>query len=134
MNAPAPVFGSTSETEKMNELGDEYYYGRNGKRQDYAEAVRWYRKAAELGCGYGQCNMGICCEWGNGVKEDCAEAARWYRKGAEQDLPVAQYFLANLYRDGKGVPYDVEEAIRWYRKAAALGDEDAAKELDRLIG
>ena len=34
---------------EWNELGDDYYLGRNGKSKDYTEAVKWYRKAAEQG-------------------------------------------------------------------------------------
>lgn len=33
----------------MVKLGDDYYYGENGKQKDYTEAVKWYRKAAEQG-------------------------------------------------------------------------------------
>ena len=35
--------------QQMYDLGNDYYNGRNGKARDYAEAVKWYRKAAEQG-------------------------------------------------------------------------------------
>ena len=31
----------------MVKLGDDYYYGENGKQKDYTEAVKWYRKAVK---------------------------------------------------------------------------------------
>lgn len=47
----------TKEAEQLSiaaliELGNDYYLGRKGKPKDYAEAVRWYRKAAEQGNEY----------------------------------------------------------------------------------
>ena len=39
----------TMTADEMNDLGDNYYYGNNGKSQDYVEAAKWYRKAAEQG-------------------------------------------------------------------------------------
>ena len=51
---------------------------------DYAEAVKWYRTAAEQGLGEAQYNLGNRYRNGEGVTQDYAEAANWYRKAAEQ--------------------------------------------------
>ena len=40
------------------ELGDDYYYGRKGKPQDYQAAVSWYRKAAAQGHAGAQASLG----------------------------------------------------------------------------
>lgn len=40
---------SADEAKTLNDLGEDYYYGQNGKEQDYVEAVRYYQKAAKLG-------------------------------------------------------------------------------------
>ena len=61
-----------------------YYYG-YGVKQDYAEAVKWYRKAAEQGNAYAQFNLGNAYYNGNGVEQDYAEAVKWYQKAAEQE-------------------------------------------------
>ena len=55
-----------------------------GVKQDYAEAVRWYRKAADQGDADAQFCLGVMYYNGNGVKQDYAEAVRWYFKAAEQ--------------------------------------------------
>ena len=64
-------------------------------KQDYREAVRWYRKVADQGHASAQCNLGNMHFEGRGVEQVCTEAARWYRKaadqgnaGAKQDLGV----------------------------------------------
>jgi uncharacterized protein len=55
-----------------------------GVAQNYAEAVRWYRAAAEQGLGQAQVNLGVMYRQGLGVAQDNAEALRWYRAAAEQ--------------------------------------------------
>jgi TPR repeat protein len=55
-----------------------------GFPRDYAEDVKWYRKAAEQGHGKGQFNLGLCYGKGEGVPKDLSEAVTWYRMAAEQ--------------------------------------------------
>ena len=107
--------------------GEKYYNGWDVP-QDYAEAVKWYRKAAEKNHAAAQQKLGICYLRGDGVKEDCAEAEKWYRKAAEQGHAVAQISLGNCLVYGDHLDYpamnpDVAEALlceaaKWYRKAA----------------
>jgi TPR repeat protein len=49
-----------------------------GVPQDYAEAVRWYRKAADQGYAKAQYNLGNMYWYGRGVPQDSAQAERWY--------------------------------------------------------
>ena len=90
-------------------------------RQEYAEAVSWYRKAAERGYALAQCYLGYCFANEKGVIKDETEAASWYRKAAEQGQAAAQFNLANCYLFGRGVARDEAEAVKWYRKAAEQG-------------
>ena len=69
-------------------LGVMYEQGK-GIRQDYTEAVRWYRKAAEQGYAEAQYNLGVMYAEGQGVRQDEAEAVKWYRKAAELGLAAA---------------------------------------------
>ena len=100
-----------------------YWYETSEK--DMASAVYWYRKSAELGNMYAQCNLGICYEFSKGVSKDINEAVKWYRKSAEQGYVTAQYNLGNCYSNGWGVGKDINEAVKWYRKAAEQGCADA---------
>jgi hypothetical protein len=70
-------------------LGVSYANGR-GVPQDDAEAVRWYRLAAD------QAELG---------------------SGVQSGTPAAQHALAVMHRDGRGVPQDDVEAIRWLELA-----------------
>lgn len=40
--------GSGGDAERFLETGEKYYFG-DGAEQDYAEAVKWFLKAAEFG-------------------------------------------------------------------------------------
>ena len=55
-----------------------------GVSQDYAEAVKWYRKSAEQGYASGQSNLGHMYENGLGVTKNLTEARKWYEKAAAQ--------------------------------------------------
>jgi len=121
-NAAAPVSAPGMSAEEMNRLGDDYYYGRNGKSQSYIEAVKWFRKAAEQGYAEAQNNLGYCYEYGQGVEKNLAEAVSWYRKAAEQGHAAAQTNLGGCYKQGYGVEQNFTEAVSWYRKAAEQGN------------
>jgi TPR repeat protein len=85
-----------------------YAFGR-GVPQDDAEAVSWYRKAAELGNASAQFNLGVMYHFGQGVPQDGAEAVSWYRKAAEQGHAGAANNLAVCYEKGLG-PQDHAQA------------------------
>jgi TPR repeat protein len=57
-----------------------YEFGQ-GVSQDYAEAVKWYRLAAEQGIAFAQYNLGGMYRKGRGVPQDNAEAVKWWRLG-----------------------------------------------------
>ena len=64
----------------------------HGVALDYKEAVKWYRKAADQGNAYGQCQLGHCYRDGEGVAQDYKEAVKWYRWAAEQGNDDASNF------------------------------------------
>jgi TPR repeat protein len=65
-------------------------------RKEYAEAMRWFRKAADQGDAYAQANIGLLYENGLSVAQDYAEAMRWYRKAADQGNAYAQNYIRML--------------------------------------
>lgn len=97
--------------------------------QDDAQAVAWYRKAAEQGYARAQNSLGLMYANGRGVEQDDTQAVAWYRKAAEQGDAVAQLNLGLMYADGRGVEQDDNQALVWYRKAAEQGDADAWRDL-----
>ena len=97
INAPERIKMVTMETKAVgqNQLGLMYGNGL-GVPQDYAEAVNWYRKAAEQGYAQGQFNLGLMYRNGLEVSKDIDEAIKWYRKAAAQGNSDAQEALAQL--------------------------------------
>ena len=61
-----------------------------------AEAVKWFRKAADQGVELAQFKLGLCYASGNGVPENKAEAAKWIRKAAAQGNEDAKKLLKTL--------------------------------------
>src|ERR1700677_614732 len=59
-------------------LGDAFYFNALGVAQDYVEAVKWYRKAAEQNDARVQFNLGICYDKGQGVAQDSVETVKWW--------------------------------------------------------
>src|SRR5438552_4144169 len=93
-------------------LGMKYYYG-EGAPQDYAEAMKWYRKAADQGEVRSQYNVGLMNEIGQSVPQDYAEAMKWFRKAADQGDVNGQVGVGAMYFEGQGVPQDYAEAKKW---------------------
>src|SRR6266550_375929 len=107
------------------ELGRAFFSGTLGVAKDEAEAVKWFRKAAEQNVADAQFSLGVCYANGRGVTKDDAEAVKWFRKAAEQNLADAQYNLGVCYDSGEGVAKDEVEAYKWWLLAAGQGNDDA---------
>ena len=56
------------------------YDNGQGVRQDYAQAVQWYLKAAEQGYADAQYNLGLMYEKGQGVRQSKIVAKEWFKK------------------------------------------------------
>ena len=50
----------------------------HGVAQDYAEAVNWYRKAADHGYPVAQLNLGLMYATGKGVQRNYVESYKWF--------------------------------------------------------
>ncbi len=130
-NATIPQeVGPTDPQEQFN-LALRYNNGQ-GVKQDYKEAVKWYRKAAEQGHAEAQYKLGFMYENGRGVVQSDKDAAIWYRKAADQGDVYAQLNLAQMYEYGQGVQKNKKEAVKLYRLSAAQGVVDAITAINRL--
>jgi len=56
-----------------------------GVRQDYAEALKWYKKSAEKGCMLADISIGQMYLDGRGVRQDLKEAGKWIEKASGKD-------------------------------------------------
>lgn len=109
-------------------MGSIYEHG-NGVPRDYTEALKWYRKAADLNFPLGLYSVGNMYFYGLGVPPDAREAMRWYRRAADLGFADAQNNLGVLYLDGRGVAKDYREALKWLRKAAEQDNALAQRNL-----
>src|SRR6266566_201413 len=104
------------------QLASLYAQGR-GVTNSYAEAAKWYRRAAEQGNADAQVGLGELYEAGRGVPKDMDEAIKCYRLAADQGNAAAQYTLGFLCEAGHGLPQDQPQAAKWFKLAADQGDK-----------
>jgi TPR repeat protein len=76
-------------------LGRTYHTGL-GVTQDYTEAVKWYRKAAEQGFALAENNLGWMYLKGLGVPQDREKAILWFTRAAKQGNESAKRELGKL--------------------------------------
>ncbi len=104
---------ATDDAQTQFHLGTLYETGK-GVPQDYAQAVLWYRKAAEQNLVVAEYRLGVLYANGFGAPLDKAQAATWFRKAAEQGSVYAQEMLGADYLAGEGVQRDYAEAYFWF--------------------
>jgi TPR repeat protein len=102
--------------------GDEAY-----SAERFEEAVRLYRKEAELGIGASQVNLAFMYLDGIGIAQSYQEAANWFLKAAEQGNAEAQLNLGMLYQQGKLSAPNAVEADKWFRIAKSNKDIQAVE-------
>lgn len=95
----------------------------NGVEQNFAEAARWYKPAAEQGHPIAQNNLATML-----LCSDPEEAIRWLFPAAEKGIPFAQSMLGDIYSNLYGLPSNIQtklndssEAAKWYQKAGENG-------------
>lgn len=105
-----------------------------GVQQDYSQAARWYRQAAEnpVCAPEAMKNLGQLYEYGAGVSEDWTTAAQWYQRGAALGNASSETALARAYQFGVGVPQDRQQAIFWQQRAINDGDSSGAEWIKQI--
>ncbi|HTR12694.1 MAG TPA: TIR domain-containing protein, partial [Roseiarcus sp.] len=141
----------------MDNLGAIYESGEGAKQgapQDYAQAIRWYTKAADAGDREAMNNLGRLYYNGRGVPRDLETASRWFKAAARvpkdkadcqsiekaadgtpaATVPDALFNLGRVYDDREmgGDAAAVAEARCWYTMAADAGHADAMVRLGAI--
>ncbi|MBK5291484.1 MAG: ankyrin repeat domain-containing protein [Acidobacteriia bacterium] len=98
-----------------------FYASGTSVDQDFGEAVKWYRRAAEQGSVDAQATLGaFLYSNDHGVPWDPDQAAFYLSKAAEEGNASAQYNLGLMYlANGEGVSHDPDLAYLWLDRAAA---------------
>lgn len=106
------------------EIGARYTEGR-GVKNDFAEAAKWYRLAADKGFAPAQYRLANFLEKGTGVAPNIGEAKRYYEMAANAGNASAMHNLAVIYASGKDGAQDYAKAVEWFGKAADYGISDS---------
>ncbi len=104
------------------EVGARFAEGK-GVKQDFVEALKWYKRSASRGFALAQYRLGTHYERGLGVAKDPERARIWYQRAAEKDNVKAMHNLAVLLA-GPGKP-DYTTAASWFAEAAERGLGDS---------
>ncbi|MCR4834931.1 MAG: protein kinase [Bacteroidaceae bacterium] len=99
-----------------------FLYGNGaGGDEHRADAIYYYRLAAEQGLASAQTVFGKCYLAGDGVQKDDKKAFEWFEKAAKQNDADGQFMLGWCYQQGWGTVINNSLAYLWYRKAAEQG-------------
>ena len=74
---------------RMYETGD-------AVKQNYKEAIKWFKKASEQGMAQAKCELGKLYLYGEGVKKDLKKAKDLFVEAAEQGHETASKLLKEL--------------------------------------
>ena len=118
---------SLGNAKAAQKLGDMY-----DKMQNYEEAFRYHKIAAEQGEPRSQNDVGFYYEEGQGVPQNYNEAIKLFEKSAEQGHLCGMHSLAVCYKFGNGTTRDISKAKELFRKAARQGHEDSQKALREM--
>jgi TPR repeat protein len=118
------VLAGQGNAEAQYNLGLLYRRG-HGVPQDLAQALVWYKKAAEQGYPLAENNLGFMYTKGLGVPEDKQEGFKWYMAAAAHNFVMAQYNVGLKLFYGEGVQKNLDQSFQWFMKAADRGCREA---------
>jgi TPR repeat protein len=103
-------------------------------RQDTEQAYYWFGKAAAQNHREAQYELAMLFSPKSGLKRyaDAEKHVYWMQKAADAGYPKAQYALGRMNEKGEFVPQDVALAKELFEKAAAQGDAQARRALQRF--
>ncbi len=98
----------------------------------YAEAMKWYKKAAEFGHYQSMNNVGNFYLKGQGVEQDYEIARQWYEEAIKGNNDYAYTHLGEIYENGWGVEVDLEKAAEFYETAVEFNAYKGQENLERV--
>ena len=112
------------------------FFAAGPPRQDYAQALHWYQKAADQNHRMAQLNLGQMFAEGQGVSRSDSMAVMWIRRAAEGGDAGAQFNMgdrcarANLLTSTADAAESRIESYKWYTLAAAQQYREALTRSD----
>lgn len=117
--------------EALRKQANDWFHGKNGRKQDIPKAIRLLESAAASGDVESMAVLGQLYA-GDALKRNMPESVRWLTMAAERGHVDSQLNLGNILARGIGVRADYVGACRWLTKAADSGDAEAQYHLATL--
>ena len=115
----------TGDAEAWYKIGEAYLFG-VGVKLNWREALKAYKRAANLRCVAAMTRLAVCYLRFAGEPE---KAVSWFRRAADMGRADAMYALSVCFYAGHGVAQNPQTAFEWLRKAAEFGNPVAMREL-----
>jgi Hint domain/Sel1 repeat len=96
------------------------YFDGRGVSKDFAEAIKWYSKAADHGDRTAQYNLGLMYDRGLGVPKDHVAAATWFQKAADHGHTEARLEGNSRAQAQFGSPVKTDAHLEGSRAQASL--------------
>ena len=113
----------------MYEMGCFYHDGVHGLPQDYAKALEFWQRAADLGHTPAYYCIGDAYDFGRGVEQDEKKAKHYYELAAMGGDVYARYNLA-CFEEEAG---DIDRALKHFMIAVGFGDNDSLEMIKQLF-
>lgn len=110
---PQLISDAENSPARQLDVGFLYAQGIEG-RPNYASAVEWYQKAADVGSNTAMYLLAVMSMEGLGTEQDYAAALRWAQKMADSGDGSGYMLLGMLHESGSGVPKDETKAAQYY--------------------
>jgi uncharacterized protein len=116
------------------------YFAGLGVQQDYRQAIKWYRPAAEKGHPVAQHSLAISLLSLNEV-DNIREAIEYLLEADKQHVPFAQSCLGDIFTGAYNLSsealnsftFSFDEALKWYQKAGEGGFSYAYHRLGEIF-
>lgn len=89
--------------------------------QNYAKAVKWYKRAVAENSDAARLNLSRCYNRGLGVDVDKKRAFELCETAAKHGVANAEFLLGSFYAKGTGVEKNLKKGIVWIKKASDHG-------------
>jgi|GEM_PF-2591341 len=111
-------------TAAMVFLGNLYFKGNQGLKQNYPKAVEWFKKAAALHSKEGMFALGLLySNSGEGGVKDEKSSFYWIRNAAVEGEPRAMKLLSKYYAEGTGTEPARLASRFWYTQSVKNGGQ-----------
>lgn len=129
--ADKPFENMTATADWCYQVGELYEKG-EGVKQDYTQAVYWYKKAESLMNGKAAYALGSLYYQGKGVRANEKKALDMYETARYRKIPEANIALGDMYINGVNGRIDLDLAERYYGDACDDGIQDGCYKLDSI--